>query len=192
MSANEVVDSGVIMPRIAKVEPLPDATLRIVWAEGRRAGREDVVDLSPAIYSYKIFRPLRGNGALFSTAHLVEDGDVVAWNGDDLEMTADLLQALAEETMNPKDFVAFLARHKLTQEEAGVLLGRSRRQIANYVSVGPIPRVVALACYGFEARKRDAVIAREIQTSAATLGNPELTPEKQKGGKAASVVREPT
>ena len=43
-----------------------------------------------------------------------------------------------------------------------------------------------------EARKRDAVIAREIQTAAATLGNPELTPEKQKGGKAASVVREPT
>jgi hypothetical protein len=185
MNANDVVDSGVVLPRIAEIEPLPEASLRIVWANGSRAGREDVVDLSPAIYSYKIFRPLRGNEELFSTARLVEDGDVVAWNGDDLEMTADLLQALAEETMTPEDFVAFLARHKLTQEEAGVLLGRSRRQIANYVSVGPIPRVVALACYGFEARKRDALIAREIQTSAAMLGNPELKPEKHRGGKAA-------
>jgi hypothetical protein len=29
---------------------------------------------------------------LFATAHLVEDGEVVAWDGPDLEMTAELIE----------------------------------------------------------------------------------------------------
>ncbi len=46
MSANDVVDSGIPLPRMATVQPLGDFVLRVKWAEGPRAGREDLVDVS--------------------------------------------------------------------------------------------------------------------------------------------------
>ena len=185
MNANEIIDSGVTLPRLASALPLQHSILKVVWAEGRRAGREDLIDVGPALHSYKIYKPLRNKEALFATARVVDYGDAVAWDGDDLEMSAEMLLALAEETMTPKDFSAFLVRHKLTQEVAGILLGRSRRQIANYTSTGPIPRVVALACYGYEARKRDALLARELQNAAAALGNPDVPTGGDHDSKAA-------
>jgi hypothetical protein len=152
--AVEVVDSGIPLPRISEVTPLSDHQLRVTWSEGVRSGETQVVDLSPVIAAYKIYRALRNDDALFRTAHLTEGGDVVAWKGDDLEMTAELIQELAEQTMTPADFAKFLERNDLTQEAAAMILGRSRRQIGYYLTTGPIPRVVALACYGFEAQKR--------------------------------------
>jgi hypothetical protein len=155
MSANDVVDSGIPLPRMATVQPLGDFVLRVKWAEGPRAGREDLVDVSPAIFSYKIYRPLR-NENLFLTGAIAEDGDAVAWSdGEDLVMSADTIQALAQESWTPKEFIDFLTRNRLTQEAAAALLGRSRRQIATYATKGPIPRVIALACYGFESLRRD-------------------------------------
>jgi hypothetical protein len=151
VSGNDILDSGVAMARIGSVRVVGANTLEMTWTEGRRAGRKDIVDLSPALGSYKIYRPLRHDHALFSTAHLAEDGDVIAWDVPDLEMTADLIETLAEETMTSADFAQFLKRNHLTQEAAAALLGRSRRQIGYYLSKGPIPRVVALACFGYEA-----------------------------------------
>jgi hypothetical protein len=190
MSKNEIIDSGIELPRMAAVEPLPPFTLRVVWAEGRRAGREDFVDVRPIIYSYKIYKPLRDEG-LFAIGHLVDDGDAVAWNGEDLEMSADMIQSLAEQAMTPRDFSVFLAKNRLTQEVAAAVLGRSRRQIANYAAVGPIPRIVALACYGFEAHQRDAAIAKDLQKAAASLNiqhpaDPSEATTTQGGGRAAA------
>jgi hypothetical protein len=110
-----------------------------------------VLDLTPLIGSYKVYRPLRGNPDLFATARLIEDGDVVAWDGPDLQMTAELIETLAEQAMTPEDFARFLAKNNLTHEAAAALLGRSRRQIEYYLKRGPIPRVMALACFGYEA-----------------------------------------
>ncbi|HEV2154593.1 hypothetical protein [Bradyrhizobium sp.] len=155
MSANDAVDSGIPVPRLATVQPLHDFVLRVKWAEGARAGREDFVDVSPAIFSYKVYRPLRDEN-LFLTGILVEDGDAVAWGDtEDLMMSADTIQSLAQESWTPKEFADFLIRNRLTQEAAAALLGRSRRQIATYATKGPIPRVIALACYGFESLRRD-------------------------------------
>jgi hypothetical protein len=73
-------------------------------------------------------------------------------------MAATSIERLAEEAMTGSEFKAFLQRHKLTYDAAAALLGRSRRQIANYVA-GPskvIPRLVALACFGFSARAATA------------------------------------
>ncbi|MGQ0681195.1 DUF2442 domain-containing protein [Bradyrhizobium sp.] len=154
MSVNDIVDSGIELPRMANVQPLDDFVLRVRWAEGPRKGREDLVDVSPAIFSYKIYRPLRDEH-LFLKCTIAEDGDAVTWGSDDLTMSADAIQSLAQESWTPSEFVAFLERNKLTQLAAAALLGRSRRQIANYVTRGPIPRVVALACYGFESLRRD-------------------------------------
>jgi hypothetical protein len=152
MSATEeILDTGAPMARIARIRVIGPTTVEINWSEGARAGRTDVLDLTPLIGSYKVYRPLRGNVDLFATAHLIEDGDVVAWDGPDLEMTGELIETLAEQTMTPEDFGHFLARNNLTHEAAAALLGRSRRQIEYYLQRGPIPRIVALACFGYEA-----------------------------------------
>jgi len=158
MSGTDVVDSGIPLPRMATVQPLRDFVLRVKWAEGPRAGREDFVDVSPAIFSYKVYRPLRDEN-LFLTGIIAEDGDAAAWGNDtDLMMSADTIQSLAQESWTPKEFLDFLTRNRLTQEAAAALLGRSRRQIATYATKGPIPRVIALACYGFESLRRDRLL----------------------------------
>ncbi|ARQ00931.1 hypothetical protein [Pseudorhodoplanes sinuspersici] len=150
MNANEIVDTGQLMARIGELRVVRPHLIEITWAEGARAGYREQVDLSPAIYSYKIYRPLRDDEALFATAKLRDSGDIIVWDGDDLEMTAEMVETLAEETMTPAEFAAFLKRNNLTQEEAAALLGRSRRQIGYYLNPGPIPRVISLACLGYE------------------------------------------
>ncbi|MCI0467807.1 MAG: hypothetical protein L0Y57_12505 [Beijerinckiaceae bacterium] len=151
IAIEEFIDTGAPLDRIAAIRVVGPSTLEIKWAEGARAGRTDVVDLTPLIGGYKVYRPLRGNPELFARARLIEDGDVVAWDGTDLEMTAELIETLAEQAMTPEDFARFLAKNSLTHEAAAALLGRSRRQIAYYLTRGPIPRIVALACFGYEA-----------------------------------------
>jgi hypothetical protein len=157
MSANDIVDSGIELPKMASVQPLDDFVLKVKWAEGPRKGREDLVDVSSAVFGYKIYRPLRDQDR-FARAEIAEDGDAVSWGDDDLTMSADTIQSLAQESWTPTEFAAFLERNSLTQLSAAALLGRSRRQIANYVAKGPIPRVVALACYGFESLRRDKFV----------------------------------
>ena len=93
MSANEkFLDTGTPLVRIAKIHVVGPSTLEITWAQATRGGRTDVLDLTPLIGSYKVYRLLRGNADLFATAHLVGDGEVVAWDGPDLEMTAELIE----------------------------------------------------------------------------------------------------
>jgi len=152
MSATEIGSTGSPLPRMSEIQALPDFRLAIAWAEGSRRGRTDLIDLAPIIYTYKLYRPLRNNDELFQTARLVDGGNVVEWGDGRIDMSAELVEEIANETMTPQDFASFLERNGLTQEAAAALLGYSRRQIGNFVSVGPIPRVVALACYGYEVR----------------------------------------
>jgi hypothetical protein len=167
MNESDIVDSGIPLPRMAAVSPFSDFVLRVKWAEGPRAGREDFVDVSPAIFGYKVYRPLRDE-SLFLTGVVAVDGDAVSWGSEDLMMSADTIQSVAQESWTPKEFVDFLTRGKLTQESAAALLGRSRRQIATYATTGPIPRVVALACYGLESLRRD----RFVKGTGEAIGQP--------------------
>jgi hypothetical protein len=146
---------------MATVQPLPDYLLQVKWAEGPRSGRVDLVDVSPAVFSYKVYRPLRDE-RLFLTGTIAEEGDAVSWGNEDLILSADTIQSLAQESWSPGEFVEFLTRMKLTQEAAAALLGRSRRQIATYATKGPIPRVITLACYGFESLRRDKFLSDSI------------------------------
>ena len=163
MSENDIIDTGIELPRMASVGPFSPYSLMVRWAEGPRKGIEDRVDLRPAIYGYKIYRPLR-NERLFLSAQLAEDGDAVTWEGKDLEMSAEMIFSLAAQFMSPQDFAAFLARNELTQEAAAAWLGRSRRQVASYATTGPIPRIVVWACYGFEAYKRAKAMANTVDS----------------------------
>jgi len=143
------------MPKISEVETVKHLVVKVTWSEGIRSGRTDVVDLSPMINSLKLYRPLRTDESLFRSGHLIEDGRILAWGANDqIDMAADSIEALAEETMTGKDLKEFLLAYSLTHNEAAIQLGRSRRQIENYLSDSePIPRVVVLACFGLVARK---------------------------------------
>ena len=116
MSATEIGDTGIPLPRICEIQALPDFRLAIVWAEGSRRGRTELVDLAPVINTYKVYRPLRNNEELFQTARLVDDGNVVAWGDGRIDMSAELLEDIANETMAPQDFANFLERTALPKK----------------------------------------------------------------------------
>src|ERR1700751_787362 len=121
MSATERIDSGIALPLIAGIHPV-DAENRIVkvtWAGGERAGKADVVDLSPLIDTHRFYRPLRNDPALFDTVHVVDNGEAVGWGDDSIDMSADSIDRLAAETMAAEDFRAFPVRNKLTPGPGG-------------------------------------------------------------------------
>lgn len=142
-------------PAISKMETVGDLTIRVTWSDGIRSGRTDLIDLSPMINSLKHYRPLRNDPDLFATAHMTYGGRVLAWGPtDEIDMAADSIESLAEETMTANDLREFLYEYDLTHSEAAALLGRSRRQIENYLSGSEaIPRTFVLACFGLVARR---------------------------------------
>jgi hypothetical protein len=122
-------------------------TLRVTWSRGSYKGTTTEVDIAPLIYSKKIFAPLRNDPALFQTVHNVERGAAIAWGDDDkIDMAATTVERLADESMTPADFSAFLQRHSLSLDAAAAQLGISRRLVAYYAKERAIPRYIALAC----------------------------------------------
>jgi Protein of unknown function (DUF2442) len=172
MSADDIEHTGIPLPVISNIEALPNFHLRVTWASGQRAGRVDDVDLSPMINTLKIYRPSRNSPDLFKRAHLIEDGTAVAWDENDLEMSAEAIEQLAQAKMTPQDFVSFLKRNGLTQEAFAQIFDYSRRQVVNFSTVGPIPRIVAWACEGYELKR----IMREIGAMRTEYKLPEQPP----------------
>jgi plasmid stability protein len=178
MNATSWTDTGAGLPaaRIASLTVVSgqDRIVAVRWAAGKRQGREDRVDLSPLIDTLRFYGPLRKNPALFDTAHLIDEGYAVAWGDDAIDMSAESVERLAEEAMTRSDFGAFLERHALTHQAAAAVLGRSKRQIENYLqNEHAIPRVVVLACYGYESRREDANRASEALHPAYPLADPQ-------------------
>jgi hypothetical protein len=144
------------MPKLAAVEVVRHLVVRVTWAEGIRSTRVETVDLSPLINSLKFYRPLREDETLFNSVHLIEDGKILAWGEDDeIDMPADSVEQLAEESWTSNDLRDFLNSNKLTHQEIAALLGYSRRQIENFLSGDElIPRVVVMACFGLQTRRQ--------------------------------------
>jgi hypothetical protein len=149
MSATNVLQVGEPMPRVGSVVADEDLRVRVTWrgaaSSERKAG---LVDLAPAIFTYKIYRPLRDNPRLFRSVHVINDGNAIAWGSkDEIDMSAMMLEHLAGGMMEQADFREFLQRNKLTLEAAAAQLGISRRLAAYYASGQKfIPRYIALAC----------------------------------------------
>jgi hypothetical protein len=167
MSTTDIITVGDPLPRLASVEPANGpTTISVVWASGARAGQTDLIDLAPMIYTFKAFRPLRDDPALFRTVRLGEWGASIVWEGnEDLDIGVDALEELAEETMTNLDFVAFMKRNKLTLEATAVHLGISRRLVAYYSKEREIPRYIALACHYIDVMRNpedQAGVAQEV------------------------------
>lgn len=138
---------GDPMPRLASVAHHDGMEIAVSWRSGLRAGKADIVDLAPAIMTYKLYRALRDDSDLFKSVHVTADGAAIAWGTDDaIDMAAITVERLAEETMDSSDFRAWLERHALTYEAAAAQLGISRRLVGYYAGKRRVPRYIALAC----------------------------------------------
>jgi hypothetical protein len=147
MSEAERIRVGEPMPSIENVAASDATRIRVAWSGGPHKGTTTEVDIAPLIYSKKVFAPLRNDPALLQTVHIVEGGAAIAWGDDDkIDMAATTVERLADESMTPADFSAFLQRHSLSLDAAAAQLGISRRLAAYYAKEREIPRYIALAC----------------------------------------------
>jgi len=148
MSETEtIINIGDPMPRLGSVSYHGAYEIVTSWLSGPREGKPDLVDLAPVVLAYKVYRPLRDNPEMLKSVHILEDGAAIAWGeGDAIDMAATTIERLADETMSPTDFRAWLERHKFTYDAASAQLGISRRLVAYYAGKRHVPRYIALAC----------------------------------------------
>lgn len=143
-------------PRITAIAPAKSRpVLDVTWDHGRT----DRIDLTGHIARHAILVPLN-KPSVFARAAIGEWGWDVTWGGD-LEIAASTLARLAREqageAMPNDEFRAWMARNGLSLTDAAAALGLSRRAITYYSSgARAIPRYIALACEGWEARARKA------------------------------------
>jgi hypothetical protein len=135
---------------LSKVTATGRATLRLCFEDGEQFD----VDILPIIERHPTLAQLR-NPSVFRKARRGEHGASVIWgDDDDLELAADNLRARAVEQAGgvSHEFIwNWMAGHGLTLDTGAEALGVSRRMLAYYRSGSkPVPRVVALACRGWE------------------------------------------
>ena len=150
MNAIDRISANRELPALKHARPAGALSIDVEWTRGDRAGRRETVDLSPLIGQFRLYAPLRDDPQLFSSLGLAEDGGGIEWRDGEIDMSAASIERLASEQMDAEDFKAFMERNRLTRKAAAAALGRSLRMIQNYVEGKPIPRVVALACRGYE------------------------------------------
>ena len=144
------------LPRITEVASGKGRfTLRIRWDNGK----QDLVDVSGQIESFRIYAPLRRAPALFGQVEVGEYGTDVVWPGG-IDLSAHTLWRLAQEqsgaTMTAEAFRSWRERRAYTLDAAAKALGLSRRMVAYYDHGDkPIPRVVALAAQALELGRND-------------------------------------
>jgi hypothetical protein len=136
--------------QIASVRYSKDYKLDVTWSNRRTL----TVDFSEPIFRLKGLRPIRDTAA-FARAHVGEGGYSVEWS-DEIDMAASKILEMGLEQIgdaNAVEFLRWLWRNELSLNDAANALGMSRRQIAYYSSGEQnVPRYVALACIGWEAR----------------------------------------
>ncbi len=112
------------------------------------------VDLSRFVAGFPSLAAL-ADPALFDRATVEEWGSGVTWDGEGpLSIAATTLYRLAAEQSGDeaRRFDAWMARHGFSASKAADALGMTRRSIIGYrTGSRPIPKVVALACKGWEA-----------------------------------------
>jgi hypothetical protein len=114
------------------------------------------VDIDRLLKRFKLYEPLR-TPRVFRQASVDNWGHAVVWPGD-IDIGADTLYELSREQAGewgPEKFDDWMQRNGLSLTAAGEALDMTRRMIAHYrTGSRPIPRVVALACEGWEVRRR--------------------------------------
>ncbi len=135
-------------PLILSATPRTPATLDISWSTGETLS----VDVAGLVRRFKLYAPLK-DPALFVQASADDWGHAVCWPND-ITMGADQLYSLVREQIGewgPAQFDAWMQRNNLSLSAAAEALGMTRRMMAHYrTGSRPIPRLVRLACEGWE------------------------------------------
>lgn len=137
---DEFVEVGGPMPIIRNAEPVESFVLRVEWDDGR----EEEIDVAPAILSHRAFVALRANPELFKSFVVRDRGDSLVWP-DGQELSADWIQELAPRELDNAAFRDAMAELRLSLDGMAARLGIARRLVADYRKDRPIPRTVALA-----------------------------------------------
>ena len=139
-------------PRISDVQAILPATLEILWTTGETMRAE----IGDWIARFHVLAPLT-DPACFVRARVGWYGHSVEWS-DEIALGADQLYERCKEQTgepSPQRFDAWMHRNHLSLTTAAEALGLSRRMIAHYrTGSRPIPRVVGLACIGWEVEQR--------------------------------------
>ena len=140
MTDDDIDEEEAPLPRIAKAAPLDGRRVAVTW----RGGGSDVIDVTPALSSKRIFMRLRTDDELFLTLKVNEDGNAIEW-ADGAELTAIWLERLAPSTIGNDEFRDAMDDLGFSLEGMAARLGLSRRLIADYRKDKPIPQTVGLA-----------------------------------------------
>ena len=139
-------------PRIRSVHAARPFSLEIEWTTGETLR----VDIERLLKRFKLYEPVR-NPRTFRHVSVDSWGHAVTWPGN-IDISADTLYELAREQAGewgPEKFDDWMERNGLSLTAAADALDMTRRMIAHYrTGSRPIPRVVALACEGWELRQR--------------------------------------
>lgn len=141
------------LPRIESATALDGQRLALRFVDGW----ETEVSLSTFLSEFKSLNPLL-DPVLFAQVDIEEFGSGVTWDNEGpLSIAATTLYRLAAEQSGneAKRFDAWMVRHGFSASKAADALGMTRRSIISYRTGGrPIPKVVALACKGWEAEQQ--------------------------------------
>lgn len=130
----------------------------------RSTGERLEVDLAEPINRLQALAPLR-DPAVFARVQVGEWGHSLVWGGE-IDLGADRLYERCKEQageFSPGQFDAWIRANRLSLTTAAEALGLSRRMVAHYrTGSRPIPKVVALACKGWEVQRGpEATIIRQ-------------------------------
>jgi hypothetical protein len=149
MESDAFVDVGGALPRIIRAEPVEAMRVRIEWNDGR----EETIDLAPAILSHRHFVPLRSDPEAFAAFRLRDRGDALVWPGGQ-ELSAVWIERLAPTVLGNDDFRRAMDELSLSLDGMASRLGIARRLVADYRKDKPIPQAIALATQYLLERQR--------------------------------------
>ncbi len=151
-------------PRIEAAEVIGPTRLRIAWTTGERPE----VDLAEPIGRLKALAPLR-DPAFFGCVQVGEWGHSLVWEGE-IDLGADRLYERCKEQageFSPGQFDAWIKANHLSLTTAAEALGLSRRMVAHYrAGSRPIPKIVGLACKGWELQRGPQATAAMLPAAA--------------------------
>ena len=137
-------------PRIETARVTGDLKLEIGWSTG------ETLPIDLADLTQPPFDALR-NPSFFARMTRDEWGHGLDWP-DGLSLGADQLYELSRQQAGlptASEFNDWMQRNGLSLASAAESLGMTRRMIAHYrTGSRPIPKVVGLACLGWESRRR--------------------------------------
>jgi len=140
--------------RLVSVTPMQNLRLSATYSDGRVLK----VDLADLVNRLDVFAALE-NATEFSTAKVADFGWTLEWDcGASLD--SDRLIEMALEQTGMSDNVSFRRwqdSNNLSLADAANAIGLTRRTVSQYrTGARPVPRIVGLACKGWEAERRQS------------------------------------